>query len=249
MAGVGRVFQGVECPSCREVCQAWYREYVRSLVDGLNFVQAAHAVGVSKRTGKVWCHGRTCSSGRCERASIAPQAHWCRLYMKCHPHRVSKRFLSLKERMLIFGWRVEGFSIRDIARRLGRSPRAVSRELKRNGMTSTCDNPYIAHMRAGKRLTRPKARTCADPRLWGIIWGKLELRWSPEQICAYLRMRFPHKSEHEPVRRGRSTSPSSSKPQAHCAKRSLPSCATDVLVGAQPHTLVWCGRDSRIPWC
>ena len=40
---------------------------------------------------------------------------------------VSKRFLSLKERMLIFGWRVEGFSIRDIARRLGRSPSTVSR--------------------------------------------------------------------------------------------------------------------------
>ena len=42
--------------------------------------------------------------------------------MKCQPHRVSKRFLSLKERMLIFGWRVEGLSIRDIARQLGRSP-------------------------------------------------------------------------------------------------------------------------------
>ena len=222
VAGVGRVFQGVECPSCREACQAWYREYVRSLVDGLTFVQAAHVVGVSKRTGRVWRYGRTCSRGWCERAGIASQAHWCRLYMKCQPHRISKRFLSLKERMLIFGWRVEGFSIRDIARRLGRSPSAVSRELKRNGITSTCDNPYIAHMRAGKRLTRPKARTCADPRLWGIIWGKLELRWSPEQFCVYLRMRFPHKSEHEPVRRGRSTSPSSSKPQAHCAKRLLP---------------------------
>ena len=248
MAGVGRVFQGVEYPSRREASQARHREYVRALADGLNFTQAAHAVGVSKRTGKVWRNGRTRSSGRCERASIAPQAHWYRLYVKCHPHRISKRFLSLKERMLIFGWRVEGLSIRDIARQLGRSPSTVSRELKRNGMTSTCYNPYIAHMRAGKRLKRPKARTCADPRLWGIIWGKLELRWSPEQFCAYLRMRFPHKSEHEPVRRGRSISPSSSKPQAHCAKRLLPSCAKGVLTDAQPHTLVWCGRDSRILW-
>ena len=94
--------------------------------------------------------------------------------MKCQPHRVSKRFLSLKERMLIFGWRVEGFSIRDIARQLGRSPSTVSRELKRNGITSTCYNPYIAHMRAGKRLTRPKACKCANPHLWGIIWGKLD---------------------------------------------------------------------------
>lgn len=149
MAGVGRVFQGVEYPSRREACQARHREYVRALADGLNFTQAAHAVGVSKRTGNVWRNGRTRSSGRCERASIAPQAHWYRLYMKCQSHRISKRFLSLKERMLIFGWRVEGLSIRDIARQLGRSPRAVSRELKRNGITSTCYNPYIAHMRAG----------------------------------------------------------------------------------------------------
>ena len=198
MANLGRVFQGVEYPSRREACQARHREYVRALADGLNFTQAAHAVGVSKRTGKVWRNGRTRSSGRCERASIAPQEHWYRLYMKCQPHRVSQRFLSLKERMLIFGWRVEGFSIRDIARRLGRSPRAVSRELKRNGITSTCYNPYIAHMRAGKRLKRPKARKCANPRLWAIIWDKLELRWSPEQICAYLRTRFPHNQSMNP---------------------------------------------------
>jgi len=29
-------------------------------------------------------------------------------------------------------------------------------------------------MRAGKRLKRPKARKCADPRLWAIIWDKLD---------------------------------------------------------------------------
>ena len=57
MAGVGRVFQGVEYPSRREACQARHREYVRALADGLNFTQAAHAVGVSKRTGKVWRNG------------------------------------------------------------------------------------------------------------------------------------------------------------------------------------------------
>ena len=59
MAGVGRVFQGVEYPSRREACQARHREYVQALADGLNFTQAAHAVGVSKRTGKVWPNGRT----------------------------------------------------------------------------------------------------------------------------------------------------------------------------------------------
>ena len=172
MASIGRVFQGVEYPSRREVCQARQREYVWALADGVNVTQAAHAVGVSKRTGKVG----------------------------------------------------------------------------RNGITSTCYNPYIAHMRASKRLKRPQARTCANPRLWAIIWDKLELRWSPEQICAYLRMRFPHKSEHEPVRRGRSTSPSSYKPQARSAKRLLPSCAKGVLTDAQPHTLARYDHDSRTPW-
>ena len=57
VAGVGRVFQGVEYSSRREACQARHREYVRALADGLNFTQAAHAVGVSKRTGKVWRNG------------------------------------------------------------------------------------------------------------------------------------------------------------------------------------------------
>ena len=72
VAGVGRVFQGVEYPSRREACQARQREYVRALADGLNFTQAAHAVGVSKRTGKVSRNGRTRSSGRCERDKIRP---------------------------------------------------------------------------------------------------------------------------------------------------------------------------------
>ena len=84
-----------------------------ALVDGLSFMQAAHVVGVSKRTGRVWRHGRTRSRGWCERAGIAPQVHWCRLYVTCHPHRISQGFLSFKERMLIFGWRVEGLSIRE----------------------------------------------------------------------------------------------------------------------------------------
>ena len=59
MAGVGRVFQGVEYPSRREACQARHREYIRALADGLNFTQAAHAVGVSMQAGKVWRIGGT----------------------------------------------------------------------------------------------------------------------------------------------------------------------------------------------
>ena len=71
MANLGRVYDGVEYPLRHEACKARHRAYVQALAEGLNFTQAAHTVGVSKRTGKVWRNGRTRSSGRCERASIA----------------------------------------------------------------------------------------------------------------------------------------------------------------------------------
>lgn len=200
MANLGRVYDGVEYPLRHEACKARHRAYVQALAEGLNFTQAAHAVGVSKRTGKVWRNGRTRSSGRCERASIAAQADWYCLYMNCRPHQVNKRFLSLKERMLIadWHWHWQGISMRQIAQRLGRSVSTVSRELARNSITRGSYSPYIAHMRAERRLKRPKDRKCDDPRLWAVIWDKLKVRWSPEQICVYLRRCFPDNQSMNP---------------------------------------------------
>ena len=88
-------FGGVVYPWRRLACQVRRWACVLALVDGLNFAQAAHGVGALKQTGKVWRNGRTRQSGRCERASIATQADRYRLYMKCRPHWVSKRFLFL----------------------------------------------------------------------------------------------------------------------------------------------------------
>ena len=198
MANLGRVYDGVEYPLRHEACKARHRAYVQALAEGLNFTQAACAVGVSKRTGKVWRNGRTRSSGRCERASIAAQADWYRLYMNCRPGQVNKRFLSLKERMLIADWHRQGISMRQIAQRLGRSVSTVSRELARNSITPGSYSPYIAHMRAERRLKRPKDRKCDDPRLWAVIWDKLTARWSPEQICVYLRRCFPDNQSMNP---------------------------------------------------
>ena len=53
------------------MCAAKREEHVRLLdEEGMNFTQAAHAVGVSKRTGKVWRNGRTRATGRNEKASM-----------------------------------------------------------------------------------------------------------------------------------------------------------------------------------
>ena len=48
------VFEGVEYATRGEMCAARRRRYVEHLEAGMNFTQAARAVGVSKRTGKVW---------------------------------------------------------------------------------------------------------------------------------------------------------------------------------------------------
>ena len=62
-------FNGVEYPTRKLMCAAKREEHVRLLdEEGMNFTQAAHAVGVSKRTGKVWRNGRTRATGRNEKA-------------------------------------------------------------------------------------------------------------------------------------------------------------------------------------
>ncbi|WP_146002475.1 helix-turn-helix domain-containing protein [Actinomyces graevenitzii] len=63
--------------------------------------------------------------------------------MNCRPGQVNKRFLSLKERMLIADWHRQGISMRQIAQRLGRSVSTVSRELARNSITRGSYSPYI----------------------------------------------------------------------------------------------------------
>ena len=46
------------------MCEARRAEYVRLLdEEGMNFTQAAHAVGVSKRAGKAWRNGRAPREG------------------------------------------------------------------------------------------------------------------------------------------------------------------------------------------
>jgi IS30 family transposase len=48
---------------------------------------------------------------------------------------VTGRYLSFTEREDIAIWHAQGAGVRDVARRLGRSPSTVSRELRRNAST------------------------------------------------------------------------------------------------------------------
>jgi transposase, IS30 family len=71
------------------------------------------------------------------------------------------RYLSFSEREEIAVGRAAGESVRSIARRLGRSPATVSRELRRNADRRGEYRATTAHARAWERASRPKP---AKPR-------------------------------------------------------------------------------------
>lgn len=126
------VFEGVEYATHGEMCAARRRRYVEHLEAGMNFTQAARAVGVSKRTGKVWRNGRTRSNGRNEKPSVDRYRSTVDI-----PQKISSRYLSQDERISIADWRKAGMSVRGIARTLNRPASTASRELVRNTNPAT----------------------------------------------------------------------------------------------------------------
>lgn len=102
--------------------------------------------------------------------------------------------LSPEERALIMLEDQRGSSIRSIALRLHRSPSTVSRELQRN---QTVKDNYCATRAAQayqsrrKRSVKPK-KLIHNRGLCDIVEAHLiQRKWSPEQISATLKERFP----------------------------------------------------------
>lgn len=82
-------------------------------------------------------------------------------------------------------------SIRSIAKKLGRSPSTISREIKRNYGRDRY-RASSAERRAWKCARRPKVSKLAkNGRLRRRVAGKLVCDWSPEQISGWLRLEFP----------------------------------------------------------
>lgn len=84
-----------------------------------------------------------------------------------------------------------GHSIRSMATRLGRAPSTISREIKRNG-GQECYRANRADQSAWARARRPKTCKLAENRtLAKVVAGKLQGRWSPEQIAGWLKLTYP----------------------------------------------------------
>jgi IS30 family transposase len=111
------------------------------------------------------------------------------------PRQRSELRLSLEEREGISRGLAAGDSIRAIAASLGRSPSTVCPEVSANGGRKKY-RALVADRAACRRALRPKrAKLAQCRRLRGIVERKLEARWSPQQISAWLALEYPDRSE------------------------------------------------------
>jgi IS30 family transposase len=105
--------------------------------------------------------------------------------------RRSLRALTLAEREDISRGIASGSSIREIANGLQRAASTVSREVARHGVRPLY-RASEADLQAWESALRPKVCLLAiGEKLRTIVASKLILDWSPEQISAWLKVRYP----------------------------------------------------------
>ncbi|WP_327422734.1 IS30 family transposase [Streptomyces sp. NBC_01527] len=162
-------------------------EYFRLMDQGVSSLEACRIVGINSRTGKRWRNGRHASGDRRAVPPIRAQA----------PSSGASRYLCEADRIHIADRLREKAAVRVIAAELGRSPSTVSREIHRNRHPeSGAYRPHAAQARAEARRPRPKTGKIAEnAELRDFIQGRLDKKWSPEQICQALRDAFPERPE------------------------------------------------------
>ncbi len=105
------------------------------------------------------------------------------------------RTLSSTEREEISRSLASGDSMRCVARRLGRAPSTISREIRRHGGVPEY-RATEADRQAWNRARRPKrCRLALNPGLRRAVAEKLRSDWSPQQISKWLLMMYPSDAE------------------------------------------------------
>ena len=135
------------------------RLFWEQIATGLTSEKAADIIGVSSAVGTRWFRHR----------GGMP------LFMS---NPISGRYLSFSEREEIGLLQAQSISVREIARRLGRSPSTISRELTRNAATRGGRLEYrasVAQWKAELVAKRPKpAKLVTNPRLRHYVQARLE---------------------------------------------------------------------------
>ncbi len=129
-----------------------------AIARGLSSEDAGVAAGVSSAVGTRWFR----DNGGMPSSNLTP---------------LSGRYLSFGEREEIAIVHAQGFGIREIARRIGRCPSTISRELRRNAATRGGDLRYratTAQWHADRRGRRPKvAKLAANNTLRHYVQDRL----------------------------------------------------------------------------
>jgi IS30 family transposase len=169
-------------PQGRKKLHGERQAYLDLVTQGVGTAEACRIVGINRRTGHRWRHGRASQAGR--KADRLPPAR---------PAPYSDRFLSVEERIVIADLRREGRSLRSIATELGRDVSTISREVRRNAHPGSGDyRPHAAQDRADARRPRPKTgKLAANPELRTLVQDMLDEKFSPEQISRRLRRDHP----------------------------------------------------------
>ena len=129
-------------------------QFARLIAQGYNNSEACRIVGINRRTGKWWRHGRTIVTRDGRKLHYSPVVTRGQVAGR----EISDRYLSEDERVRIADLRKAGAGVRVIAERLGRSLSTISRELRRNRDPGSGQyRPFAARKLAARRRTRPRA--------------------------------------------------------------------------------------------
>lgn len=195
-------------------------EFLRLRLAGLHLADAATAVGVDVRQARDYDKGLTTSGS--PRQRFLPSGGNARTYNRLmtalierhdviehgrmaepalpsgiDPYKpIHARYLNIHERALIADLIREGHTIRGIARRVGRSPSTISREIRRNHHAEGPYRPDTAQNKAAGRRLRPKTpKMLGNRRLYDSVVAGLRAQWSPEQIAYRIRRDHPDDQE------------------------------------------------------
>ncbi len=105
------------------------------------------------------------------------------------------RYLSWSEREEIAALAHAGHGVREVARRLGRDPATISRELGR-GATTRGYRASVGQVKADKSRAAPRvAKLATNLPLRKEVQARLRRRESPEQVAGGLKTDFPEEPE------------------------------------------------------
>jgi len=101
--------------------------------------------------------------------------------------------LSLEEREKLYMLKEQGFSFREIGKKLTRYHKTLAREYRRNRRAGCEYVPCKAHEKSQQRAERQRQKApLKNPEVYLYVREKLRLRWSPETIAGRIRIDLPH---------------------------------------------------------